>query len=273
VRQEVLTTWGTDGPVVVTQIDTWIKRKRKDHQSLVQQEDREAFLHRNLAEVYSIKRDYLLRFPVLDDAAAVLIDRLLDSCEYLPHFRYGEVIWRGVEKHVNDTDKTYVRNLLWAYLIFQKLKLENDQMGFTTRDPYLANYYVNALTQLHTLVGQPPLLNLQRDIQALMMKIFGAWQRDLPLLSFASRGDSKALLLSNIRVISRVLLRVQQFDVCAQLCDALHSLRSALQTRRTGDAQNVAVMTPFPALNRPNDNINTSDDLQELANIAQRVLK
>ena len=83
---------------------------------------------------------YLRSAKLFDDnarimeAALVLIDRLMQVCssitkeimahsiqadEQLPHFRYSEVLWKGVEAFVQPQEKAPAKILLWGYLLFQ----------------------------------------------------------------------------------------------------------------------------------------------------------
>jgi len=273
VRQDILDSWPIDGATVVTQIDTWIKRKRMDHQILVQQEDRQAFLNRNLVLIYQIKQAYLTRFPQLDDALAVLIDRFLDACDRLPQTRYGELLWKGVESRVPEQDRAGAKALLWGYLIFQKLKLENDKVSFTSRDPYLSGRYLTILNNFQNAIAELSLSHLQRDTQITMMKIFGMWQRDLPLLNLTlgTRGEVKIIALSNARTVSRVLARLASVNASSQLCDALSALKVALYQEYSLEATGGKEHTPFPALPSQTRCAKNADDMQELLYIAERI--
>ena len=70
------------------------------------------------------------------DACQVLIDRLLEvyfhplfdylqlfillqAEEQLPHLRYAAMVWQAVGVNVAERERPLVKQLLWAYLIFQ----------------------------------------------------------------------------------------------------------------------------------------------------------
>jgi hypothetical protein len=56
----------------------------------------------------------------------------------------------------------------------------------------------------------------------LLLKIFGTWQRDLPLLSLTMRGDMQQIAQANLRVVSRILVKLSYFPHCY---DALQKLK------------------------------------------------
>eukprot|EP01113_Clastostelium_recurvatum_P032737 TRINITY_DN4242_c0_g1_i1.p1 TRINITY_DN4242_c0_g1~~TRINITY_DN4242_c0_g1_i1.p1 ORF type:complete len:597 (-),score=147.76 TRINITY_DN4242_c0_g1_i1:76-1866(-) len=257
-----------DAPILLTQIDTWIKRKRRDHEFLVQREDRESFIKRNIILVQFVRHYHLSQagqgyhFALLADATLVLIDRLLDALEHLPPVVYARALSTGVGANGQDTPQEDIHNTLGAYLMFQKLKQENDRMGFADKDPYLVNLYVsvlNAFSQCMTSAGGQPtpptvvssfLAGNQRQIQSIMMMIFMKWQRDMALLYGASSADPYALFLLNMRIVARTASKINR-ALFPRLVDSLLELMSGLHARMPVHALysgNVRTATPFPVL-------------------------
>jgi len=178
------------------------------------------------------------------------------------------MVWQAVGTNVAERERPLVKQLLWAYLVFQKLKLEDDQIGFMARDPFVTNAFTTVLTIFHQTLSIPSLVGVQRDIQSVMMKIFGTWQRDLPLLNPSLlRGDSLHLAQTNLRIVTRIMAKSLAFP---QLYEALQKLRSTIEQRINQELVPAQNNTPFPTLNQTN-NVNP-EEMNELGYIVRQAL-
>ncbi|KAM9964795.1 hypothetical protein ACTFIW_004581 [Dictyostelium discoideum] len=233
IRNEILNKWQQKGPNYCTQIDLFSKKKRKNFPLLLENEDRETFLQRNLLLLnYTLKS--LIggnKLAIIEDSICVLIDRFLENYESLPSFKYGGFLWKEIEaatttQEISSKDKTTFKNVLMSYLFYQKLNLEKKNNTRLQFDSTISQRYESVGHSFSQLLHQHPLFTpYQGHIQRTIVRIFFLWQKDLPLCE--STSTFEVSVYRNYKVFSRMLNRINSF-IFPQLYTSIKDIRDLL---------------------------------------------
>ncbi|EGC29327.1 hypothetical protein DICPUDRAFT_99869 [Dictyostelium purpureum] len=233
VRNEILNKWPQQGPTYCTQIDLFSKKKRKNFPLLLENEDRETFLQRNLLLLNYILKSLLTgnRMATIEDSVCVLIDRFLENYESLPSYKYGNFLWKEIEQgsdqngETSSKDKLTIKNILTAYLLYQKLHLEKKNNTRLQFDSLMTQRYDSVGHKFSQQLHQFPLLApYQGHIQRTIVRIFFLWQKDLPLCETTSTYDVS--IYRNYKVFSRMLQKTNHNF--PQLQSAIKEVRDSL---------------------------------------------
>jgi len=244
-RNEIIHRW-QEGATYCTQIDTFSKKKRKNFSNLLENEDRETFLQRNLLLLNFISKSLISnRMGVIEDSLLVLIDRFLENYESLPSFKYSQFLWKEIENNNNNnnnnqdneeqqqqqqqlqsSDKLVLKNFLTAYLYFQKLSLEkknNTRLQFDSsinqKFEYISQNFSRLLHQ-HQMISR-----YQGSIQRAIVRIFFLWQKDLPLCE--STTSFEISIYRHYKVFSRMLSKIHSCEF-AQLFSSVQDIKDSL---------------------------------------------
>eukprot|EP01133_Synstelium_polycarpum_P019005 gene19005-22750_t len=144
-------------------LDNFSKKKRKNYLAILENEDRETFLNRNMLLLHYALQNTIVGYKLasIEDAVLVLIDRFLENYESLPSFKYGSYLWKEIENTDKDNtmsqqDKILIRNFTHAYLLYQKLHLENKNNTKFRLDPTITQKYENASHIFSLVLHQLP---------------------------------------------------------------------------------------------------------------------
>ncbi|KAN0036922.1 hypothetical protein ACTFIV_002245 [Dictyostelium citrinum] len=232
IRNEILNKWPQKGPNYCTQIDLFSKKKRKNFPLLLENEDRETFLQRNLLLLNYTLKSLISgnKLATIEDSICVLIDRFLENYESLPSFKYGGFLWKEIEatttEEISSKDKTTFKNVLMSYLFFQKLNLEKKNNTRLQFDSTISQRYESVGHSFSQLLHQHPLFTpYQGHIQRTIVRIFFLWQKDLPLCE--STSTFEVSVYRNYKVFSRMLNRINSF-IFPQLYTSIKDIRDLL---------------------------------------------
>jgi len=109
-----------------------------------------------------------------------------------------------------EKERAGLKSLVEANLLFQKLKMENDEIGFTKRDPYLANKFEVILAEFPVIRTSTALNSQTSIIRSSEMKIFSSWQKQFNLL-FANSNiqqDQYSIYMKNVRILKRIAAKI-----------------------------------------------------------------
>ncbi|EGG20570.1 hypothetical protein DFA_00431 [Cavenderia fasciculata] len=231
-RSEIIHRW-KEGATLVTQIDNFTKKKRKNYLMILENEDRETFLNRNILLLNYAQTNLVAgrKMPSIEDSLAVVVDRFLENYEALPSFKYGSFLWREIENAdktglLQDVEKPLLKNFTHAYLLYQKLHLENKNNTKFKMDPIINQKYENASHQFSLILHQlPSISTFSGHIQRTIVKIFHLWHRDLPLCELTSTFEVS--YYRNYKVFARILSKLDE-NAFPQLFNAIRDIRDTL---------------------------------------------
>jgi hypothetical protein len=123
--------------------------------------------------------------------------------------------------------------------------LENDEIGFTKRDPYLANKFESILAEFPKIRATTSLSSVAPALRTAEMKIFGAWNGHLSLLFVPnSQQEPWTVYLKNSRILKRIAVKVgAQFQ---NLQDSILLCAIELDKRTPAVEQQALSQVPFP---------------------------
>ncbi|KAF2072383.1 hypothetical protein CYY_006301 [Polysphondylium violaceum] len=242
-RNEIINRW-QEGATYCTQIDTFSKKKRKNFSSLLENEDRETFLQRNLLLLNFILKTLISsRMAIIEDSLLVLIDRFLENYETLPSFKYSQFLWKEIENNninqehqeqqqltssqqLQASDKLILKNFLMAYLYFQKLSLEKKNNTRLILDSSTNQKFESISQNFSRLLHQHPVISrYQGNIQRATVRIFFLWQKDLPLCE--STTTFEISMYRYYKVFSRMLSKIHSCEF-AQLFNSVQDIKDSL---------------------------------------------
>jgi len=262
VQSRILRTWPFDAPTLFPFLDTWIKRKRNDHHILAQREDRVSFFKWNLAILEICKTNYV---NPMDSEIIGAVDRLIDhhlnDLDTLPTTHYTTLLWNHIYQNVPQNEAFIVRNFIHASLIFQKLRMEDDYLGFLKADPFLDSKFVNIQHYFSEGFQRSATLQMiQRDFQHLSYQIFNTWQHDLPLLH--GNREQWTLCIKNERILKRLVPKINKV-LFPELLTAIMETTVALE-QRAGHLRPGEILAELPPF--------LSDEQHLLVELNQRVV-
>ncbi|EFA83566.1 hypothetical protein PPL_02632 [Heterostelium album PN500] len=218
---------------LIRTIDTFTKKKRQNYLLILENEDRETFLNRNML-LLSYALNYTVmgnKLAVIEDAILVLIDRFLENYESLPSIKYGAFLWKEIEQadknnSFTPSDKAMLQSFTHSYLLYQKLHLENKNNNKFKLDPIITQKYENVSHNFSTILHQLPILTpFSGHIQRTIVKIFYLWHRDLPLCE--STSTFEVSVYRNYKVFIRILSKLDSIQF-TQLFNSVKEVQETL---------------------------------------------
>jgi len=245
-QHRILGIWPLDGPTILTKVDTWIKRKRSYQQILFRRGDYESIIKWNMILVQEVVTNYLqnMQFPDVKQAI-FLLQQILKSClESSPISRCSLLLDSFDLSSFPEVERIALKSLITSASLFQKLKLENDAIGFLKGEPFLASEFENLLYVFGQAKRSSPLLSqVSQELRSAEMKLFSA-QFSLLSCNNQQKQEQFTLYLKNQRILKRIALKLN--SRYSKLQDSLFTTAISVENRMPKIEGYNSSSVPFP---------------------------